>query len=155
VRELAAYVVIAVAVVLVASAGGMWTESGMGWYATLRLPAFTPPGGTIGMVWTVIYILSAAAVMLLWRRRALYPRFGLLIALLLLNGALNALWCYVFFVAQQLGPAVAEMLALNLTTAAVIVVTWNRQRIVALLFVPYFAWVCFATVLAATIWQMN
>ena len=154
-RDLVAYVVIAAVVAAIAAAGGVLTESGMGWYRTLSLPAFTPPGATIGMVWSVIYVLSAVAVMLLWRQRALYPRFGPLLALLPLNGVLNALWCYVFFVAQQLGLAVLEMIVLNLSTAAVIVLTWNRQRTVALLLVPYFAWVCFATVLAATIWRMN
>jgi len=153
--NLLAYVVIAVSVAAVATGGSALTQSGMAWYATLNLPAFTPPGGTIGMVWTVIYFLSAVAVMLLWSRRELYPRFGPLLALLVLNGLLNVLWCYVFFVARQPGLAVLEMIVLNLTTAALIVITWNRQRIVSLLFVPYFAWVCFATYLAASIWRMN
>jgi tryptophan-rich sensory protein len=153
--NLLAYVVIAVSVAAVATGGSALTQSGMAWYATLNLPAFTPAGGTIGMVWTVIYVLSAVAVMLLWRGRAQYPRFGLLVALLVLNGLLNVLWCYVFFVAHQLGLAVLEMIVLNLTTAAVIVLTWRRQLVVSLLLLPYFAWVCFATYLAASIWRMN
>jgi len=150
-----AFIVIGLAVVAVAVGGSLLTDSGMAWYATLQLPAFTPPGGVIGLVWTTIFLLSAVAVMLIWSARTAFPHFGSIIALLVINGVLNVLWSYVFFVAHQLGLAVAEMIVLNLTTLAIIILSWNRQRVAALLLLPYFAWVCFATYLAVVIWRMN
>ena len=37
----------------------------------------------------------------------------------------------------------------------VIGIAWQRDRLAALLCVPYAAWVAFATLLNAAIWQLN
>ncbi|MBN2082554.1 tryptophan-rich sensory protein [bacterium] len=149
------YIVIAAVVAAVATIGGMLTDSGMDWYRTLNLPAFTPPGGVIGMVWTAIFIMSALAVMLIWRARSAYANFSLIIWLLVGNGVLNVMWSWVFFVRHELGWAIVEMTVLNLTNLALIILNWHRQRVAALLFLPYFGWVCFATGLAVAIWRLN
>jgi tryptophan-rich sensory protein len=152
--KLSSIVIIAV-VVAVSVAGNVFTSSGMEWYRTLQLPAFTPPGGVIGIVWTLIYIMVAIAAILIWQVRDSSAAFKWLIALLVFNAILNALWSWVFFGIHQLGLAVAEMTLLNLTNLLIIILSWNRQRIASLLFIPYFAWVCFATYLAVAIWRLN
>ena len=38
---------------------------------------------------------------------------------------------------------------------AFIAAAWSRDRVSALLFVPYAAWVAFATLLNASIWRLN
>ena len=154
-RKSVPYIVIAAAVAAVSIIGGMLTDSGMAWYRTLNLPAFTPPGSVIGMVWTGIFIMSAIAVMLIWRARAAYSNLPLIIWLLVANGFLNVMWSWVFFVRHELGWAIVEMTVLNLTNLALIILSWHRQRVAALLFVPYFVWVCFATGLAVAIWRLN
>lgn len=154
-REAAGYIVIILTVVAVSAVGGSFTGGGMAWYRTLTLPSFTPPGSVIGMVWTVIYVLSAIAASLLWRSRRAIPRFGVILGLLWANAVLNALWSFVFFTAHLPGWAIVEMVVLNLTTLAIIAMSWHRQRTAAVLLVPYFAWVCFATYLAWAIWRLN
>ena len=47
------------------------------------------------------------------------------------------------------------MAAIRLTNLLIILLCWNRQRTASLLFIPYFAWVCFATYLAVAIWRLN
>ena len=154
-REAAGYIVIILTVLAVSVVGGSFTGGGMEWYRTLTLPSFTPPGSVIGMVWTVIYVLSAVAAALLWRNRRTLPRFGAILGLLWANAVLNTLWSFVFFTAHLMGWAIVEMVVLNLTTLAIVVLSWRRQRIAAVLLLPYFAWVCFATYLAWAIWRLN
>jgi translocator protein len=38
---------------------------------------------------------------------------------------------------------------------ALILLEWHRTRLAAVLLVPYFLWLCFATYLNATIWMLN
>lgn len=141
---------------MVALVGGWLTGQGVStWYATLALPEIAPGGGFIGTMWTIIFILSAVAVILIWDARKKFENFNWLVGLLVLNGLLNIFWSYVFFVQHLLGWAIVEMVVLNLTTLAIIFWTWNRQRLAAWLFVPYFLWVSFATYLAYSIWLLN
>ena len=154
-KKSAGFTLIIHVVIAVSLIGGYFTSRGMDWYRTLTLPAFTPPGSTIGMVWTVIYILSAVSACLIWHHRQAIPHYRLVGILLILNAVLNALWTLVFFTWHLLGWAIVEMVLLNLTTLAVIVLTWRHQRLAAALLLPYFAWVCFATYLAWTIWRLN
>lgn len=153
-RLLPAIGIIAV-VVVVAVGGSTITDGGMDWYRTLNLPEFTPPGRVIGLVWTVIYVLAAVAAILIWNARNSLRHFKWLVVLLVLNAVLNLGWSWIFFGLHLIGLAVVEMVLLNLTTLAIIVLCWNRQRLAALLLVPYFAWVCFATYLATTILKLN
>ena len=153
--RLAPAILIFVLVAAVSAVGGGVTQGGMDWYRTLVLPSITPPGGVIGLVWTVIYILGGIAAYLIWQRRDGSPAFSWIIALLIANAILNTLWTWLFFGIHWMGVSVLEMLLLNLTNLAIMVLCWNRVRAASLLFVPYFAWVCFATYLAATIWVLN
>ena len=154
-KRLPAGIVIAGFVVLVAFIGGRATEMGMDWYRQLALPEFTPPGSVIGMVWTFIYLLGAIAAFLIWQTKDSSNSFKLLVGLLIANGLLNAMWSWLFFAYQQIGLAIVEMLLLNLTTLAIICLSWSRQKLASLLLAPYFLWVTFATYLAYTIWQLN
>ena len=148
-------VLIVAVIVAVAGGGSMFTTGSMDWYATLDLPAFTPPGRIIGMVWGVIYALSALAAFLICGDHRDPRRLRWLSVLLLVNAALNLLWTWLFFAQHAIGLALAEMVLLNLSTLAIIVLSWRSLRVAALLLVPYFAWVSFATFLTAEILRLN
>ena len=81
------------------------------WYPNLRKPAGTPPGAVFGPVWTVLYVLMAFSVWLVWRD---YGWRGGSSALLLFFGqlALNMAWSGIFFGARMPGVAFAEILIL-------------------------------------------
>ena len=153
--KLVKIVVITVVVVIISAVGGSITDNGMGWYRTLELPDFTPPGSVIGLVWTLIYTMAGIATYMIWQYCAKDRAFKLIVSLLVINAVLNSLWTWLFFGIHQMGLAVVEMTVLNAVNLAIIILCWNRQRIASLLFIPYFAWVCFATFLAATIWRLN
>jgi tryptophan-rich sensory protein len=68
---------------------------------------------------------------------------------------LNFAWSPAFFVAHNIGLALAIILALLAAIAAFIALGWSRQRTAAYLFLPYFAWVAFATVLNLSLFILN
>ena len=69
--------------------------------------------------------------------------------------ALNLLWTPVFFSAHQIGLALGIILALLATILSFIATSWRTDRIASWLFVPYAAWVAFASALNASIFVLN
>ena len=121
------------------------------WYEALQKPSFNPPNWLFGPAWTTLYVLIAIAGWRVWLR----DRAGSLMKLWWLQLALNFLWSPVFFGLQLIAPALLVVAAMLVSILAFIGIAWQRDRLAALLFVPYAAWVAFATLLNAAIWQLN
>lgn len=124
------------------------------WYAGLAKPAFNPPNWGFGPVWTALYLMLAVAGWRVWRRRG---AGGVRLALgaLALQLALNLGWSFLFFGARLIGAALAEIALLLAAILATAVLFWRIDRVAGALFVPYAAWVAFATVLNAALWRLN
>jgi tryptophan-rich sensory protein len=69
--------------------------------------------------------------------------------------ALNFLWTDVFFSAHQIGLALGVILVLLATILSFIAMTWRQDRAASWLFVPYAAWVAFASILNGSIVALN
>ncbi len=121
-----------------------------GWYAALAKPAFNPPGWVFGPVWTVLYVMIAIAGARTWERGPAADR-----GLWLTQMALNFAWSPVFFALHRPGLALAIIIALLIAIVAFIVTRWRADRVSALLFLPYAAWVAFASALNAAIVVLN
>jgi translocator protein len=122
-----------------------------GWYAALAKPSFNPPNWIFPPVWTVLYVLIGAAGWRVWRLRGGGPLRALWSAQLVLNFA----WTPSFFVLHRIGLAFGVIALLLLAILAFVAFAWKRDRVAALLFLPYAAWVAFAAALTAAIWQLN
>lgn len=129
---------------------GFFTAPGL-WYEALTKPSFNPPNWLFGPVWIILYVLIAIAGWRVWQRE----RTGVPIKLWWLQLLLNFLWSPVFFALHQVGFALVVILALLATVLAFIAATWNLDRFAAWLFVPYAAWVAFASLLNGSIWALN
>jgi len=121
------------------------------WYAALHKPPFNPPNWIFGPVWSVMYVLIAVAGWRTWEREA----HGVSMALWGAQMLLNFIWSPVFFSSHRIGLALAVVVALLVTIVGFIVVRWRADRAAAVLFLPYAAWVAFATLLNASIWLLN
>ncbi len=121
------------------------------WYAGLAKPAFNPPGAVFGPVWTVLYVLIAVAGWQVWQ----HDRAGRAMKLWWAQLALNFLWSPVFFGAHRVGLALLVILLLLAAILAFIAAAWRPQRAAAWLFLPYAAWVAFASVLNGAILALN
>lgn len=121
------------------------------WYAGLAKPSFNPPNWVFAPTWSLLYVLIAIAGWRTWRQSPTGRPMNLWWAQTLLN----FLWSPAFFGAQQIGVALAVIVLLLASILAFIALRWKQDRLSALLFVPYAAWVSFATLLNASIWRLN
>lgn len=123
------------------------------WYEPLNKPPLLPPNSVFGSVWTLLYILMGAALAAVILKKAnkkqsAYLWFGVQLAL-------NTLWSIVFFGLHQPWFAVVIILAL---LAAISMTALRFHRIIPLTlwaFIPYLAWVCFATYLNIGVAVLN
>lgn len=121
------------------------------WYANLAKPWFNPPSWIFAPVWTTLYILIAVAG---WHTFEREPA-GLSMRFWLAQLALNFAWSPIFFGAHQISIALLVIVILLIVILAFIVLTWRDDPVAARLFIPYSAWVMFASVLNGAIWLLN
>lgn len=142
------------AVLLVATLGGgmlVGVSNPPGdWYANLAKPGFTPPNWLFPVAWTLLYVLVAVAGWLVFRAGP-----GAARVLWVLQLAVNFAWSPTVFGAHRIGVGLVVVSALLVLVLAFVAAAWERQRIAAVAFLPYAAWVAYATALNYSIWRLN
>lgn len=121
------------------------------WYENLAKPAFNPPSWVFGPVWTGLYVLIAIAGWRIWRLAPGSTAMMLWIAQMILNW----LWSPTFFGAKAPWLAFAVIVAMLASIGGFIAFSARYDRVSAWLFVPYAAWVTFATVLNGSVALLN
>lgn len=124
------------------------------WYAALEKPLLNPPNWIFEPVWTTLYVLMGISLYLVWTAKSknskqnAYLLFGTQLIL-------NTLWSIVFFGFHAPWMAVVIILAL-LATIIITMMKFRRFSLAAgWLFIPYIAWVSFATYLNVSIAILN
>jgi translocator protein len=125
------------------------------WYHTLRKPSWQPPDWLFGPAWSVILALASASAYLAWRSAGTEAQRDLVVALFLVNGALNIAWSPLFFRWRRPDWALIEVPFLWLSILAPIVLLAPISASASLLLLPYLLWVSFATVLNIAIVRLN
>lgn len=121
------------------------------WYAALTKPWFNPPNWVFAPVWSVIYLLVAIAGWRTFER----DRNSTAMMLWWVQMALNFLWSPIFFTAHRPDVAFAVILSLLAAILAFIALQRSEDRVSAVLFLPYAAWVSFASMLNFEIFRLN
>ena len=119
-----------------------------GWYTALAKPPFNPPNWVFAPVWSLLYVMIAVAGARSYERAG---GFAMWVAQM----ALNFAWTPAFFLLHRPAVALAIVVALLVVILAFIRACWTADRVSALLFVPYAAWVAFATLLNAASVVLN
>lgn len=121
------------------------------WYRSLDKPAWTPPDWLFAPAWTVLYAMIAVAGWFVWQNE------GWVVALLVwaANIVFNAAWSWLMFGRRQIQAALFDSLAMLITIIAFIALTKSTTPVAALLFLPYLAWVAFASALNYAILVRN
>lgn len=120
-------------------------------YLSLLRPAWAPPPGVFGPVWSILYVLMGVAAWLVWRQRASRAALSLFVAQL----ALNALWSWLFFKWHHGGLAFADIAILWALIVATLIAFWRIRPVAGALLIPYLLWVTFAAFLNYSVWQVN
>ena len=143
-------------IVFVVSVAGSWVTLPKIpiWYEALSKPGFTPPNWVFGPAWTVLYVLMAVAMWRVGAARSVSARH-LATGLFIVQLALNALWSPVFFGLEAPRAGLVIIVALDIFVAATLVAFWRLDRPAGIMFVPYLAWVCYATALNVAIATLN
>jgi len=123
------------------------------WFYALHKPIFYPPEWLFGPVWITLYILMGLASYLVWQRNtrsALKTNQIYWIHLIF-----NALWTILFFYFQSISLALVDIIILWCLILALIFLFNRENKISAILIIPYFLWVSFATLLNLSILILN
>jgi benzodiazapine receptor len=135
-----------------AALGGATTAGSVrDWYPTIAKPSWTPPSWLFGPVWTALYLMMAVAGWLVWRRVG----WGGALVWFAVQLALNTTWSPVFFGMHRIGLALVNIVLLWVAIVGTTVAFWRVTPVAGWLFVPYLAWVSFATALNFAIWRLN
>lgn len=124
------------------------------WYGHLDKPSFTPPDSVFPVVWTTLYALMAWSGWRVWSAAPSHERDNAL-RLWVSQLAANAKWSKLFFGDHRPALALADVVALESMILSYIRAARKVDRAAANAFIPYGAWVAFATVLNAEIARRN
>jgi benzodiazapine receptor len=133
------------------------------WYSSINLPPWAPPIWLFGVAWGIIYPLMAVTFAYVfwkslikheWRRYV-----GAIFAVNLVFNLIYAAGTYLIFqegqalssIDQYYWPAAFVITVVLVTIPMMMAAVWERAKWVALLQIPYLAWVSVATVLQFTI----
>ena len=125
------------------------------WYQTLIKPSWAPPSWLFGPVWTVLYVLIAFSFGTIFYRiyrKKLKPRLALPF---ILNLIFNFAFTPIQFGLQNNLLAALDILLVLTTLIWAIRIIYKKIRWVALINLPYLAWVSFATILQFTVTYLN
>lgn len=150
-------IVVLVAVcVTVGYLSGMVTRDSINtWYPTLEKPFFNPPNWIFAPVWTALYIMMGIAAGLVWGSGADKKLVRKGLGFFAIQFGLNALWSYLFFGLHNPLLALVEIVLLLLMIYETYAIFRKIDKAAGYLFIPYIAWVSFATLLNASIWYLN
>lgn len=124
------------------------------WYPELNKPSFNPPNAVFAPVWTVLYIFMGISLYLIWRLPASNTRNSAM-RLFFVQLALNFIWSFLFFEWHLIGWALVDIILLLLLIIICIAGFSRINKVAGWLFVPYLAWVSFATALNFAIYRLN
>lgn len=151
--RLAAFLVSFGLVIVVAALGGLASADAAADYRQLAQPSWAPPSYLFGPVWSALYLLMAVAAWLVWRSDPRWANPAIIAYGVQL--VLNLLWSPLFFGLGWRGLALVDILLLDVAVAVTIVAFWKAHRTAALLMLPYFGWILFATALNYSVWSLN
>jgi benzodiazapine receptor len=134
----------------------------------LDKPELTPPNWLFPIAWTTIFILTAISALIVWNSGEDEKRYFLifkkkianhllpfLMGLFVANAVLNVCWSLLFFTLHFTYAAFVEMMLLEGTVIALMILIFKRSKTASLLLLPYAVWVAFATYLTSQIILVN
>lgn len=141
---------------LLGAASGLLSNSGYAnvWFRALQKPPFMPPGWAFGVVWPILYALMGISLAMILAV-APSPRRQAALTLFAIQLVLNLAWSPIFFAGHDIRLAKIIIFVMTAVAAAAAGQFLRLRRAAGLLLIPYLAWLVFATMLNATIEDLN
>jgi len=125
------------------------------WYASLNKPFFNPPNWIFGPMWSILYILMAVALYLVWKKEYAQQEKSKALILYAIQLTLNTLWSVIFFGMREPAIALIDIVLLEIAIILTLLSFKKISPLAAKLLIPYIAWVGFATILNLSIVVLN
>jgi benzodiazapine receptor len=125
------------------------------WYNKLKKPSWTPPGRTIGMIWSILYpmiAISFAYVVINYFRGSVNP---FILSVFTINLGANIAFSPIFFGMKNIPLATIDILIVWITIIAQFFLIWPHSWIIAVLQIPYLIWVSIASTIQLTVFVKN
>lgn len=126
------------------------------WYRHLNFPSFRPPNWIFAPMWTSLYSSMGYASYLVWRDGGGFGGDAKLP--LIAYGtqlALNWAWTPIFFGKQNILGGLVDLIALTATYSLCGLLFYRVNNVAGYLFIPYVAWLSFASVLNYSVYKLN
>lgn len=149
-KKILIYILFIVVVVALGALIGIANVPG-DWYQSLNKPPFNPPNWIFGPVWTTLYVLIGVAGARTWLSAPSSSRMQIWFAQM----ALNFLWSPAFFGMESTLLGLIVIIPMLVLIIVYIQRSWKPDRLSAMLFLPYLAWVSFATLLNVSLFILN
>nr|ACO14726.1 Translocator protein [Caligus clemensi] len=127
------------------------------WYDNLIKPSLNPPSWLFAPVWTFLYLSMGLASYLVYKAggERLNGPAGIPLILYVIQLLVNWAWPPIFFAFQLLTLAFYVLVALDVCVITTLVAFIRLSWVAGLLFVPYLAWISFATYLNYSLMVLN
>lgn len=133
-----------------------------GWYAEAEKASWTPPNALFGPVWTVLYTVMSVAAWLVWRRGGENPLLvRRALTAYVIQLVLNAIWTplnfglYPIIGTPALWLSLVVIVAIDVMVLVTMLRFWRVSRLAAVLLIPYWAWVLYASTVNAGLAVLN
>ena len=122
------------------------------WYSLLNKPVFNPPDWIFAPVWTMLYLLMATAIWLIWTstkktKKIFYVYFFHLF--------INATWSVIFFSFHQIFLALINIVLIIFFIIWLMKLYLPVNKLSVYLMIPYLAWCCYAFILNLNLYLLN
>lgn len=134
--------------------GGLLFRSDTIFYKGLNKPVFAPPSIVFPIVWTILYILIAISIYLIYRDNS-YTDTPSYNKALLINYFSNQIFSFLFFTIKSPFLALIDTVIVLISSLFLYYESKELNKTSAKLLIPYIIWNVFATILILFIFFMN
>ena len=129
-----------VAVILAAAIGSMASTSAGtdSWYLLLDKSELNPPSYVFGIVWPILYILMMVSAFLAHKK---------IFSIFIIQLFFNAAWSWLFFRFQMPLIALLDIYLLIAINIYILNLMYKESKLAFFIFIPYVAWISFASYL--------
>ena len=129
-----------VAVIFAAAIGSMASTSAGtdSWYLLLDKSVLNPPSYVFGIVWPILYILMIVSAFLAHKK---------IFSIFIIQLFFNAAWSWLFFRFQMPLIALLDIYLLIAINIYILNLMYKESKLAFFLFIPYVAWISFASYL--------
>ena len=134
--------------------GGIIFRSDTIFYKGLNKPLFAPPSILFPIVWTILYILIALSIYLIYSENN-YKNTTSYNKALLINYFSNQIFSFLFFTLKSPFLALIDTFIVLISSLFLYYESKELNKTSAKLLIPYIIWNAFATILIISIFFMN